>query len=357
MDKTKKYSYLKYTISFVNICLLLLFLFIIYFSGVSNLLKELSISISKNRFGYVALYTIFLGLIYYLLFFFIHFYDSFILEHKFSLSNQGFKDWLKDETKGFILSFIIIFFLIESFYLVSYKFKDFWWIQISVLWITLSIILTKILPSVILPLFFKQTPVQDQNLKERILSLAKRLKIKILDVFEINLSRRSLKGNAGLVGLGKTKRVLISDTLKDRYTPQEIEVILAHEFAHYKLGHIFKHILTNSVFILLLFYLIFNLFKFLKLSVEDVVNLPILAISFIIIGVIFQPIQNLISRKFERNADLLSLRVTNDKESFISVMEKLANQNLSDRNPNIFIKSFFFDHPSIDERIKMAFDF
>jgi len=355
--KAKRYSYLKYTISFVSIVLALLFLFTVYSLGVSNLLTEISISISKNRFLYIAIYIFFLGLIYYTLSFFIHFYVSFILEHRFLLSTQGFGGWLKDEIKGIALSFIITLVLIESFYFVSDKFKEYWPALVALFWIFCSVILTRILPTIILPLFFKYNSLGDKELKERILSLAKRLQIKILDVWEINLSRKSLKANAGLVGLGKTKRVLISDTLKEKYTSPEMEVILAHEFSHYKLKHILKHILINSIFILLLFYSIFNLSKFLKFSVSDIVNFPLLAIFFILISIIFHPFQNFISRGFERKADFLSLKITGNKESFISLMEKLANQNLALRNPNFFIKLFFFDHPPINERINMAIRF
>lgn len=311
----------------------------------------------RNRFGYIAFYTFFLGAIYYLSSFIICFYESFILEHRFKLSNQSFGDWLKDEMKKFILSFVISLILIESFYFVVDRFKYFWWILIAGLWILFSVILNKILPTVILPLFFKYSQLQDQDLKEKIFSLAKRLEIKILDVFEINLSRKSQKANAALLGLGKTKRVLISDTLRNKYTPQEIEVILAHEFSHFKLKHILKHIFINSISVFLLFYLIFNLSNLFRISISDISNFPLLVILFILLDIIFRPLQNFIFRHLERDADLLSLKVTQNKESFIGVMEKLAHQNLSDRNPNLFIKLFFFDHPPIDERIKMAVDF
>jgi STE24 endopeptidase len=356
-NRAKKYSLLKYTISFIDTGFTLLFLFMIYSSGFSLLLKEISITFSKNKFAYTAFYIFFLGVIYYIFSFVIHFYGSFILEHRFKLSNQRFGDWLKDEMKKFILSFIVSLILIESFYFITYRFEDFWWIYVAILWIVFSIILTKILPTMILPLFFKYKSLEDKELKERILSLAEKLRIKILDVFEIDLSRKSLKANAGFLGLGRTKRVLLSDTLRDKFTPKETEIILAHEFAHFKLKHILKHILVNTIFILLLFYLVFSLSKFLKFSISDIANFPLLAILFISLGIIFHPFQNFISRQFERNADILSLKITNDKESFIQVMEKLANQNLSDRNPNLFIKLFFFDHPPIDERIKMAINF
>ncbi len=357
MDRAKRYSFSKYIIFFVGLGVSLLFLSVVYLTGVSSLLKEFSFFLSRNRFGYIAVYTLFLGLIYYILSFAIHFYGSYILEHKFLLSTQSFKSWLKDEIKEVILSLMIALVLIEAFYFLIDRFRDLWPVLMTLFWVIFSMILTMIFPTVILPLFFKYKELQDSDLRKRIFSLVKRLEIEILDVFEINLSKKSLKANAALVGLGKTKRALISDTLKDRYSLQEIEVILAHEFSHFKLNHILKHIVMNTIFVLLSFYLIFYLFKFLRISIEDIANFPIVAIFFILIGIIFRPLQNFISRRFETNADLLSLRVTRDTDSFISVMERLASQNLCLRNPNVFIKLFFFDHPPIDERIKMAIDF
>jgi STE24 endopeptidase len=161
------------------------------------------------------------------------------------------------------------------------------------------------------------------------------------------------------VGWGKTRRVILADTLKDKYSFDEIEVILAHEFAHYRLRHLFKLILVNSLAIILNFYLIFktsnytlNLFGLSSLS--DIAGLPLVLIYFVLLGIIIEPLKNFISRRLEKNADKLALKVTGLKEAFISMMEKLALQNLADKNPHPIIKFFFFDHPPVDERIAMA---
>jgi STE24 endopeptidase len=191
------------------------------------------------------------------------------------------------------------------------------------------------------------------------MSLAKKMQVKILDCFEINFSKKTLKANAAFVGWGATKRVLLADTLKGKYTPDEIEVILAHEFAHYKQRHLLKLIFVNSAAISISFYLIFrtrevSLSLFGLSSLSDIASLPVILIYFVLLGIIMQPFENYISRRLEKNADKLALKVTGLKEAFISTMDKLAAQNLADRNPRPIIKFFFFDHPSIDERIAMA---
>jgi len=153
--------------------------------------------------------------------------------------------------------------------------------------------------------------------------------------------------------------VLLADTLKDKYSHDEIEVILAHEFAHYRLGHILKLIIVNSLLTLGLFYLIFKtnaytLAIFKLNSLTQLASLPLVFLYFMLFGIILAPLEALVSRLFEREADNLALKETGAKEAFISLMEKLAVQNLADRNPHPLIKFFFFTHPPIDERIKLA---
>ena len=185
------------------------------------------------------------------------------------------------------------------------------------------------------------------------------MQIKLMEVSEIDFSKKTLKANAAFTGMGKTKRVLLADTLKDKYTLDEVEVILAHEFAHYRLKHITKLIALNSLITLGLFYLIFKtsvytLGVFRLDSLEQLSSLPLVFLYFIFFGLIIQPLEACFSRRFEKEADLLALKVTQNKTAFISLMEKLAAQNLADRNPHPIIKSLFFTHPSIDERIRFA---
>jgi STE24 endopeptidase len=185
------------------------------------------------------------------------------------------------------------------------------------------------------------------------------MQIKILDVFEIDFSKKTTKANAAFVGMGRAKRVILADTLKDKYSHDEIEVILAHEFAHYKLKHLLKLIFVNSLATILVFYFIFKTSTYvLKLfglaSLLDIAALPVVFMYFVIFGIITQPFSNYISRNLERNADVLALKTTGLKEAFVSSMERLFTQNLADRNPHPIIKFFFFDHPPIGERIAIA---
>jgi len=357
--RIKSYNYFKYTLAIVEIIYTLILVFAFLFLGLSlKLLKQIHYFIT-NKYLAIIFYTLILYFLYYLFTFPLNLYRSFILEHKFFLSNQKIKDWLKDQFKVLLISGLILIILVEFFYFILFKSKHNWWWQISLFWIFFSLILTRLMPVLIIPLFFKYKKISDEQLKERIINLAKKMKIKILDVFEIDFSKKTLKANAGLVGLGKNRRVILADTLKDKYTHIEIEVILAHEFAHYKMKHLLKLIFINAFFIFILFYLIFissdYILNFFGLkSLSDLASLPVIFLYFLLYEVITQPFKNYFSRRFEKSADIMALKTTGLKDEFISLLKKLSLQNLSDPNPNFLIKFFFFDHPPLAERLKIA---
>jgi STE24 endopeptidase len=358
-SRAKKYSTCKYILALIETAYTLVLLFLFAGSGLSRILAVDLRRYSANKFISVPLYVAIVSLGYYLLNLPLNFYRSYTLEHRFSLSTQKIRDWLVDQVKAGIISYIIVLILIGAFYGVLKYNPATWWLIISVFWIFFSLVLAKLTPIVIIPLFFKYKKLSDETLRQRILGLAQKMKVKILDCFEIDFSKKTLKANAAFVGVGNTRRVLLADTLKDKYSHDEIEVILAHEFAHYRLKHLLKLILVNSLATILVFYLIFktsgyalNIFGLHSLS--DLAALPVIFIYFILFGLIMQPFEAFISRAFEKNADMMALRVTGLKSAFISMMEKLAAQNLADRSPHPLIKFFFFDHPPVDERINMA---
>jgi len=355
----KKYSSLKYTLTILDTAYLLALLLIFTGFGISRILAQRLLNLTANYYIIVPLYLLIISIFYYAVSFPLNFYSSYILEHKFCLSKQKIRDWFGDQIKAGTIYYIISIILIASFYYILKHFIYAWWWVISIVWIFFSLILARIAPIVIIPLFFKYKKLSNDILKERIMNLANKMRIKILDVFEIDFSKKTLKANAAFVGIGNTKRVILADTLKDKYSDDEIEVILAHEFAHYKLKHLLKLILINSLATILAFYFIFKtsdhvLSLFGLSSLLDIAALPVIIMYLVVFGIVMQPFQNYISRHLEKNADKMALSVTGLKGAFASMMEKLSNQNLADRNPHPIIKFFFFDHPPVDERINMA---
>ncbi|MBI4981778.1 MAG: M48 family metallopeptidase [Candidatus Omnitrophica bacterium] len=359
LSQAKKYSNLKYTCVILDILLLVSFLFVFLKAGFSMSIAQTIEGLLANKALDVALYLLFSSFIYYCISFGLNFYRSFILEHKFLLSSQKINDWLLDQLKSGVISYLIALILVGAFYLILWLSPQAWWFWVSLFWICFNFIFAKLLPVVVIPLFFKYKPLTDESLRARIMLLAKKMKINILDCFEIDFSKKTLKANAAFVGWGATRRVILADTLKDKYTYDEIEAILVHEFAHYKMRHLLKLILTNSLVTLVCFYIIFRTSNFVLgffgfSDLSQLGALPLVFLYFVIFGFLMEPFGNFLSRYMERNADKMAIEVTGNKEAFILMMEKLSSQNLADRKPNPIIKFFFFDHPSIEERIEMA---
>lgn len=359
LDQAERYSRLKYSLALGDIAYLFLIILLFQASGWSKSLSQGVFRLTSNYYLGFGLYLLAVYGVYFFLDIPVSFYRSFIVEHKFGLSNQTVGDWLKDQLKTGAISYVVLVILFEAFYYILRSYPAAWWLIVSIFWIFFSIVMAKLVPVVLIPLFFKYKPLTDSALKERIVNLAHKLNVKILDVFEIDFSKKTLKANAAFAGWGKSRRVILADTLKDKYTIDEIEVILAHEFAHCKLNHIFKLIAVNSCVTLFSFYLIFKtsssvLGAFGLSSLSDIAGFPVVLIYLGILGVVVQPLDNFISRKLEKNADLMALKTTGLREAFISAMNKLAQQNLADKKPHPIIKFFFFDHPAIEERIALA---
>lgn len=358
-DKAKRYSSIKYTLAILEAVFTLSFLLVFLGLGFSKALSDALATSIPMSFFILPAYLFVASFIYYLMNFPLNFYRSYMLEHQFCLSNQTLRSWFIDQIKAGLLSYTVSLILLSVFYFILNRYQDIWWLMISLFWIFFSLVIAKLVPIMVIPLFFKYKKIEDSPLRARIMDLAAKMKIKILDCFEIDFSKKTLKANAAFVGWGATKRVILADTLKDKYSLDEITVILAHEFAHFKRRHLLKLLLVNASVTLFLFYLIFKtsgyaLGRFGLISLQDLAALPLVLVYFVLFGLMTQPFENYVSRRLEVNADRMALEGTGLKEAFISMMEKLAAQNLADKNPHPVIKFFFFDHPSADERIAMA---
>ncbi|MFH1406804.1 MAG: M48 family metallopeptidase [Candidatus Omnitrophota bacterium] len=367
----KQYSRIKHALAFAGIAVPVLFLTAVLFSGLSLELRNFAAGISDNFYLNIVLYLLILGAAYYILTFPLGFYSGFILEHKFNLSSQKFNAWLWDEIKEILVSLTIFLPLSLGMYFLLRNFSGTWWIIAGVFWIFFSIILSKIAPVVLLPIFFKQKPLEDEELKQRLLKLAERAGTNIKGVFELDLSRKTKKANAALTGIGNTRRILLGDALLKDYTKDEIELVMAHELGHQKLLHIWKLLGVSVIVTFLGLYIASVVIKsganvlsaggaFANLygggfnGISDIAAFPVIALAISLFGIAAMPIENGYSRHLERNADMFALKITGMPEAFISAMSKLSKQNLSDPEPSKFIEIMLYNHPPIAKRIKMA---
>jgi STE24 endopeptidase len=355
--RAKQYSKLKTRLIFSQLLLTAAFLLAMLFSGASVLLRNLVAGWGRNFYLQVCIYlTIFCG-IYYLLFLGLDFYGGFLLEHKFLLSNQTVLDWLKQSIKKWLLSLVMLLVAGEALYFFLRRFPNNWWLVATATWILLAVVLGKLTPVLIIPLFYKCTPLASEGLKERLLGLCKNCGVGIKQVFEIQLSKETQKANAAVAGFGKGRRILLGDTLLRNYSDEEIEAIFAHELGHVCLFHTWKILGFGAAISLASFYLTFLLFKT-ALSffgfdhTYDIAAFALLALILLLIGLLFMPIQNGFLRYLEKHADIFALGHIQNKQSFISAITKLSNQNLSDPSPSRLVEFLLYTHPPISKRLR-----
>ncbi len=355
----KRYSRIRHNLALFEIGLTLIFLLIVQFSGLSHRLASFAAFFSSKQIIIIAIYAVCFSSFYNLFIFWLDYFGGFKLEHRFGLSRQSLLSWLKDYIKKILIGGLFYLIIIEALYFFLRNFPRTWWMWATLFYLFFSLFLAKIFPVFIIPLFYKLEVLKDESLRSSLLNLAKKARIKILDIYRLGLGAKTKKANAALTGIGASKRILLSDTLLGNYSSEEIEATLAHELAHYKYRHFWKLILTNLALTVLAFLSVFVVYNLtlkniIAVEIYDISAFPVLAFIFLLFNIVVTPLQNAISRYFESQADAEAIRLTGRPLAFISLMEKLTRQNLSDPTPSKIVEIFFYDHPPAAKRIKAA---
>jgi STE24 endopeptidase len=335
--------------------LLLAFLF----SGFTWTLADWALSLSSNPWLSVALYggAVVIGTK--LLFLPLNYYSGYHLEHSFELSNESFGGWLLDEAKSLGVNLVLGVLVLDVLYFLLRRAGEWWWVGAGTFFLLFGVVLSALFPVVILPMFYKLQPLENESLKQKLVALAHRVGAKVLGVYRMGMSEKTKKANAAFAGLGKTKRIILGDTLLDGFAEDEIEVVMAHEMAHYKHGDIWKMIMwgTATTFVgLKISDLVLRgalpYFSFAHIS--DIAAFPLLALCLFAFGLVVMPVNNAFSRWREWKADAAALQLTENRDAFIRAMQKLAAQNLADLSPHPVIEFLLHDHPSLSRRIAWA---
>jgi STE24 endopeptidase len=287
-------------------------------------------------------------------------YYNFRLEHRYHLSNQKFRSWFRDQLKSFIVGLVLAFIVVESLYLIIRHFPQYWWAVTWLVFLGFFVVLTQIAPVVLFPIFYKFAPLENEELKQRLVRLSERAGTRVRGVYEWRLSGKSTKANAALTGLGNTRRIILADTLLHNYSPDEIEAVLAHQLGHHVHRHILKSIAVQALITFIGFWLasgvmhysIERLHMFDTLS--DFANLPLFVLVSTVFSVLLMPMLNAYSRHNEREADRYCFKSVPSVAPFISAMNKLAEQNLAERTPSKLVEILFHSHPSVGKRIAAA---
>lgn len=286
-------------------------------------------------------------------------YYGFRLERRFKLSNQRFGSWVWDEVKGFFLSLLLGIVVVELLYFTIREWPQNWWLLAWALFMGLFVLLAQLAPVVLFPIFYKFEPLEDEELRRRLVILSEHAGTRVRGVYRWRLSEKSKKANAALTGLGSTRRIILADTLLDNYTPDEIEAVLAHELGHHVHRHILKSIAVQAVITFFGFWaanwtLHYAVDRHMFEELSDFANLPLLALVSVVLSFLLMPALNAYSRFNERQADRYAFESIASVEPFVSSMNKLAEQNLAERTPSKWVEWFFHSHPSISRRLAAA---
>jgi STE24 endopeptidase len=358
-SQAKKYSRMKLTLSLIGTTFSFLIMAAIVVTGFSLRVENFVHSFTLSPYAALLLFGAILGLLSGVISFPLSFYSGFVLEHRYNLSNQDFFQWMWEQGKAFLVSIPIAVPLMLLFYFFLRAYQTLWWLPVATAMFAVSMLLSRIVPVFIMPLFYKFTPLQNEALKDRILSLCKNTRMNVTGIFTFNLSKTTKKANAGFTGIGKSKRIILGDTLMEHFSDDEVETVFAHELGHYVHGHIWKNILVGTLstyaglFITSLLYS-FSLGWFGFSSVDQLAALPLLVLWLGVYSILTSPLANVLSRKYEFEADRYALDRTGNAQAFMSTMRKLAEMNLADTAPHPAIEFLFYSHPSIEKRIRAA---
>jgi len=362
-DKATRYHRLRRRVSILSAGLGALFLIVLLVSGLSASLRSASAQLAGNTFlGTIAVYVVVLALLYDLLQLPLAFYEGVTLERRYGLSTETTARWWRDHVKGLAIGTALGLAAVVGVWSLIRWNPTRWWLAASVGFSLVVVALAQLAPVVLLPLFYEVKPLAREALAGRLKTLAERAGTPILGTFEWRLSDRTKKANAALAGLGRTRRILLSDTLLADYSDDEIEVILAHELAHHVHHDIWRAIVFETALIALGFYISDAVLTawsglFGAMGKGDVAALPLLLLTMGAVSLVLMPLRNALSRSHERRADRFALTLTRNLDAFVTAMKRLGAQNLAEEEPSAIVEALFHSHPSISARISAARSF
>jgi len=329
-------------------------------SGWTGTLRDLAEwGASQNYVVAVFLYVVMLMLISQLIGIPLAYY-SFRLEHRYNLSNQRFRSWIWDECKSLLIGLVMATIVVELLYMLIRQTPQHWWIVAWIVFLGLVVLLAQLAPVVLFPIFYKFEPLENEELKRRLIVLSERAGTRVRGVYKWHLSEKSKKANAALTGLGATRRIILADTLLDNYSDDEIEAVLAHELGHHVHRHILKSIFVQAGITLFGFWLADQVLRYaverrnLFETMSDFADLPLLILVATGLSFLLMPALNAYSRFNERQADRYCFQSVTSVEPFISSMNKLAEQNLSEKTPARWVEWLFHSHPATVKRVAAA---
>lgn len=337
-----------------SVALILVFLFLDGFEIVNDMAShyvENSILVSLFFFGILFLVSFILSLPF-------DYYFTFVIEERYDFNTSTQSLFWKDKLKSFLLSVVlggIILGLIVLFY--NYVGTNFWWYT-WILIAVISVLLNMFYAKLFVPLFNKQTPLEEGELRTKIEEYASKMNFNLKNIFVIDGSKRSKKANAYFSGFGNEKRITLFDTLINDLENEEIVAVLAHEVGHYKKNHIIINLVVSIITIGLTLWLLSLFVSEPMLAQALSVEEPSFHIGLVAFGFLYAPVSlltgifaNFLSRKFEFQADDFA-KSTYSAQYLISGLKKLSKKSLSNLTPHPAYVFFHYSHPPLLERLQ-----
>ncbi|HDP26404.1 MAG TPA: M48 family peptidase [Deltaproteobacteria bacterium] len=286
-------------------------------------------------------------------------YRTFVIERRFSFSTITASLWLRDLALSLAVSAVLAGILLGGLLGLIHVAPALWWLLAWLFFILFQLLITWIYPVLIAPLFNRFEPIEDRQLTEKITDTFHRAGLQVKGIYMMDAGKRSRHTNAYFTGIGRTKRIVLYDTLLENHTPDEISVVLAHELGHWKKGHVRLQIALSFLLSLVVLYTAYLLIPnpfiyeaFGLSSVTPYAGLLILAVLFKPVSFFLTPLGSMLSRYFERQADAYALSLSGSPAFLIQALKKLAKDNLSNLHPHPLYAWFYYSHPPLLDRIE-----
>ena len=339
---------------------------LLLFVGVSARIRDWAQRIGRKWFFIIGLYFIAFSLIIFLVDLPLSYYQGFVRQHAYGLSNQTFGKWAQDELTGLLIGTVVGVLFLWVPYLLLVKSPRRWWLYTGLLAIPFIVLVSLVQPIWIDPLFNTFGPMKDNTLEADILTLAERAGIEGGRVFEVAKSEDTNAINAYVNGFGATKRIVLWDTILAKLNREQLLVVMGHEMGHYVLGHTWKLILSLSALIIAALYLVHRTagwliaryrhrFGFSELS--DVASLPLILVLFSLASLVVTPIALGVQRHFEHEADRFALEITHDNHAAATAFATLQQENLAVPRPGRLYTWWRASHPTLGDRIDFSNDY
>lgn len=362
-ERVRDYSHLKDRLALLGMALSLFSSALFLFAGGARKVNARLLPEEQASLRQRLLYTAILSTLGWLASLPLSFFNGHTVEQRYGLSNQPAAGWWIDTLKAKAISTPFELGIVEGVYAAIRRWPTRWWMVCSAAVVPLTALVAQLFPILIAPLFNKYEPLRDRVLAERLQALAASAGVPVADVMQMDLSRRTSKANAFFAGVGRTKRIVLADTLIEQFSYEQIEGIVAHEIAHQVHGDIWRFIALSGGFTVATTLFVDTVARRTLNAMPSLVatrslashrSLPVLTLVVTLAGLVLSPLQLGYSRLIERRADRYAVRLTDNPQAYANAMRQLAISNLADPNPPTPIVLLLHSHPPLAERIEAA---